>query len=119
MTIKEVKELIEKYKGKPLVVETGYACFDFTESGRELIRVVTALTEYKEHSFAPNPNGIITFYAPTEDEDDTIYCVDVYGWDNGVEGYRYGTGRDCLEVKEFETDNLIDFINGNLEYEFN
>lgn len=119
MTIKEVKELIEKYKDKPVMVRTGYACFDITESGEELVKVVTSMTEYKKPSFTPNPNGTITFYMPTEDGDDTEYFVDVYGWENGVIGYRCGTGRDCFNVREFETDSLIDFINGNYEYEFN
>lgn len=119
MTIKEVKELIEKYKDKPIIVRTGYACFDYTESGEELIKVVTSMTEYKEPQFVPNPNGTITFYMPTEEGDGTDYGVTVYGWENGVIGYRYGTSCDCLGVREFETDNLIDFINGNYKYEFN
>lgn len=72
MTIKEVKELIEKYKDKPIIVRTGYACFDYTESGEELIKVVTSMTEYKEPQFVPNPNGTITFYMPTEDGDGSI-----------------------------------------------
>ena len=73
MTIKEVKELIEKYKDKPIIVRTGYACFDYTESGEELIKVVTSMTEYKEPQFVPNPNGTITFYMPTEDGDGTDF----------------------------------------------
>ena len=56
---------------------------------------------------------------PTEDGDGTDYGVTVYGWENGVIGYRYGTSCDSLGVREFETDNLIDFINGNYKYEFN
>lgn len=81
MTIKEVKELIKKYKDMPVMVRTGYACFDFTESGEELIKVVTSMTEYREPSATPNPNGTITFYMPTEDGDSTEYFVTVYGWE--------------------------------------
>ena len=79
MTIKEVKELIEKYKDKPIIVRTGYACFDYTESGEELIKVVTSMTEYKEPQFVPNPNGTITFYMPTEDGDGLgkIYVIKI------------------------------------------